>query len=396
LGLKSSAEDRGATLKKIKERLRLVEKERLSPYATLSSEAMRRREEPEIAEGHRENFSLDADRILHSLAYSRYIDKTQVFYLIKNDHITHRVLHVQLVSKIGRTIGRLLRLNEDLIEAIALGHDLGHAPFGHDGEKLLSELSLKYGLGSFLHNVQGERFLEVIEKKGQGWNLSLQVLDGMLTHNGEVHNPDLYPDRDKDFNVHEQEIRKLTEDPTFQIWPMTLEGCVVRMADTISYVGRDIEDAIRLGLITRDDLPEECARRLGRTNGTIVYNLVEDLLTVSLEKPFVSFSPEVADALKKLKDFNQERIYTHPWAKHQTHKLRLMFRLLFEKYHEDLGSGDERSVVFREFLDGMSDEYRRNTPPAMIVRDFIAGMTDDYFLRQCQENLMPQILSDHY
>jgi dGTPase len=396
LGLKSSAEDRGATLKKIKERLRLVEKERLSPYATLSSEAMRRREEPEIDEGHRENFSLDADRILHSLAYTRYIDKTQVFYLIKNDHITHRVLHVQLVSKIGRTIGRLLRLNEDLIEAIALGHDLGHAPFGHDGEKLLSELSLKYDLGNFLHNVQGERFLEVIEKKGQGWNLSLQVLDGMLTHNGEVHNPDLYPARDKDFNVHEQEIRKLTEDPTFQIWPMTLEGCVVRMADTISYVGRDIEDAIRLGLITRDDLPEECARRLGRTNGTIVYNLVEDLLTVSLEKPFVSFSPDVADALKRLKDFNQERIYTHPRAKHQTHKLGLMFRLLFEKYYEDLRTGDERSVIFREFLDGMSEEYRGNTPPAMIVRDFIAGMTDDYFLRQCQENLMPQILPDHY
>jgi dGTPase len=396
LGAKGPAEDRGATLKKIKERLRLVEKKRLSPYATLSSEAMRRREEPEIVEGHRENFSLDADRILHSLAYTRYIDKTQVFYLIKNDHITHRVLHVQLVSKIGRTIGRLLRLNEDLIEAIALGHDLGHAPFGHDGERLLSELSLEYGLGNFLHNAQGERFLEVIEKKGQGWNLSLQVLDGMLTHNGEVHNPDLYPDRDKDFNRHEQEIRKLTEDPSFQVWPMTLEGCVVRMADTISYVGRDIEDAIRLGLITRDDLPEECARRLGRTNGTIVYNLVEDLLTVSLEKPFVSFSAEVADALKRLKEFNQERIYTHPQAKHQTHKLRLMFRLLFEKYHEDLGSGDERSVVFREFLDGMSDEYRRNTPPAMIVRDFIAGMTDDYFLRQCQENLMPQILSDHY
>jgi len=396
LGARGSNVDRGVTLRKIRERLRVVEKERLSPYATLSIEAVRRREEPEIAQGHRENFSLDADRILHSLAYSRYIDKTQVFYLIKNDHITHRVLHVQLVSKIGRTIGRLLRLNEDLIEAIALGHDLGHAPFGHDGEKLLSELSRKHGLGNFLHNIQGERFLEIIEKKGQGWNLSLQVLDGMLTHNGEVHNPDLYPDRDKDFNKHEQEIRKLIEDPTFQVWPMTLEGCVVRMADTISYVGRDIEDAIRLRLITRDDLPEECVRILGKTNGTIVYNLVEDLITVSLEKPFVSFSPEVADALKRLKDFNQERIYTHPWAKHQTHKLVLMFRLLFEKYYEALRTGDESSVVFREFLDGMSDEYRRNTPPAMIVRDFIAGMTDDYFLRQCQENLMPQIISDRY
>lgn len=387
---------RGKVLNDVKQRLRLLEKERLSPYATLSSQAIRRRDEPEITDGHRENFSIDGDRILHSLAYTRYIDKTQVFYLIRNDHITHRVLHVQLVSKIGRTIGHLLRLNEDLIEAIALGHDLGHAPFGHDGEKFLANLSQEYGLGSFLHNVQGIRFLEIIERKGRGWNLSLQVLDGMLSHNGEVHNPDLYPDRDKDFARLEKEIQKLTEDPEFPVLPMTLEGCVVRMADTISYVGRDIEDAIRLGLITRKDIPADCSSRLGETNGTIVYNLVEDLISESLEKPYVTFSREVADALKKLKDFNQEYIYTHPSAKNQTHKLRLMFGLLFEKYYQDLQSGQDNSVVFREFLDGMSPEYRDNTPPAMIARDFIAGMTDDYFLRQCQENIMPQILSDRY
>ena len=387
---------RGKVLDDVKQRLRLLEKERLSPYATLSSQAIRRRDEPEIADGHRENFSIDGDRILHSLAYTRYIDKTQVFYLIRNDHITHRVLHVQLVSKIGRTIGHLLRLNEDLIEAIALGHDLGHSPFGHDGEKFLSGLSQEYGLGNFLHNAQGIRFLEIIERKGRGWNLTLQVLDGMLSHNGEVHNPDLYPDREKDFARLEQEIKKVTEDPELPIWPMTLEGCVVRMADTISYVGRDIEDAIRLGLITRKDIPADCSRRLGKTNGTIVYNLVEDLISESLEKPYVTFSQEVADALKKLKDFNQERIYTHPRAKNQTHKLGLMFRLLFEKYYQDLQARQDNSVIFREFLDGMSPEYRDNTPPAMIVRDFIAGMTDDYFLRQCQENIMPQILSDRY
>ena len=148
-------------LKDIKQRLHLLEKDRLCPYATLSIEAVRRRNEQQIIDGHRENFSIDADRILHSLAYSRYIDKTQVFYLMKNDHITHRVLHVQLVSKIGRTIGRLLRINEDLIEAVALGHDIGHAPFGHDGEMFLSDLSKEYGLDSFLHNVQGVRFLEI-------------------------------------------------------------------------------------------------------------------------------------------------------------------------------------------------------------------------------------------
>ncbi|MFB0521802.1 MAG: deoxyguanosinetriphosphate triphosphohydrolase family protein [Desulfatiglandales bacterium] len=388
--------NKGRILKDIKQRLHLLEKDRLSPCATLSIQAVRRRNEAEIVNGHRENFSIDADRILHSLAYSRYIDKTQVFYLIKNDHITHRVLHVQLVSKIGRTIGRLLGLNEDLIEAIALGHDIGHAPFGHDGETFLSDLSRQYGLGNFLHNVQGVRFLDVIERKGAGWNLSLQVLDGILSHNGEVHSSALYPDKNKDFTRLEEEIKKLTKDPEFPIWPMTIEGCVVRMADTISYIGRDIEDAIRLGLIKRNEIPVECRSRLGETNGTIVYTLVEDLIAESLKKSHVSFSPEVAGALKRLKDFNQEFIYTNPKAKNQTNRLKLMFELLFEKYYEDLKAGNDSSVIFREFLDGMSSEYRENNPPAMIVRDFIAGMTDDYFLRQCQENLMPKIISGRY
>ena len=383
-------------LKDIKQQLRLSEKARLSPHATLNIQAVRRRDETEILESHRDNFSIDTDRILHSLAYSRYIDKTQVFYLIKNDHITHRVLHVQLVSKIGRTIGRLLRLNEDLIEAIALGHDIGHTPFGHDGERFLSDLSHEYGLGNFLHNVQGVRFLETIEKKGVGCNLSLQVLDGILCHNGEVHNPALYPDEDKDFGRFEEDIKKVIKDPNVPIWPMTVEGCAVRMADTISYVGRDIEDAIRLGLIKREEMPADCRRILGETNGTIVYTLVEDVIAESLEKPFLSFSPEVAQTLKRLKDFNQQFIYSNTKAKNQTSKLRLMFDLLFEQYYNDLKSGNDNSTIFKEFLDGMSPQYRDTTSLAMIVRDFIAGMTDDYFLSQCQENLMPQILSGRY
>src|SRR4030042_4140702 len=180
-------------LNKLRDELDRAEEERLSPWACLSLNALRRRKEDKINRGHRQHFSLDTDRILHSLAYSRYIDKTQVFYLVKNDHITHRVLHVQLVSKISRTIGRLLRLNEDLIEAIALGHDIGHAPFGHDGEKFLSRLSMRYGLGRFFHNIQGVRFLEKIERKGRGWHLSLQVLDGILCHDGELHSQALHP-----------------------------------------------------------------------------------------------------------------------------------------------------------------------------------------------------------
>lgn len=380
----------------VREALEDREQDQLSPYACLSRRAIRKRSDEEVEKGHRQSFSVDADRILHSLAYSRYIDKTQVFYLLKNDHVTHRVLHVQLVSKIARTIGRLLRLNEDLIEAISLGHDIGHTPFGHDGERFLSGLCESHGIGRFLHSVQSVRFLETIERKGKGWNLTLQVLDGIFCHDGEVHSQVLKPDSEKDFERFEAQMQKKEEDPSQDCWPMTLEGCVVRMADTISYIGRDIEDAIRLGLIARGDIPEPCIKTLGNTNGTIVYRLVEDLVSTSLEKPHVELSPEVGEALKALKDFNHDHIYRNPLVKQQTHKVKLMFELLFDQYLHDLAEGNGASDVFKEFLDGMADAYRERTPHAVIVRDFIAGMTDDYFLNQCHKRLIPQIKSIRY
>jgi len=379
------------TLYEIRSRLDEGEASRLSPLACLSRSAVREYEDSSVGMGHRQEFSVDTDRILHSLAYSRYIDKTQVFYLIKNDHITHRVLHVQLVSKIARTIGRLLGLNEDLIEAISLGHDIGHTPFGHDGEKFLSALCEAHGIGPFLHNVQSVRFLQRIERKGRGWNLTLQVLDGIFCHDGELHTQSLSPRRNKDFDRLHREMEMKCKDPSGDFHPMTLEGCVVRMADTVSYIGRDIEDAIRLRLIRRDDLPSRCRKVLGETNGTIVYTLVEDLVTNSLGQDLVRFSERVGEALQDLKEFNQERIYQSGKVKEQTHKIKLMIELLFEKYCRDLEAGDESSSIFSEFLDGMSDDYRQSTPDPGIVRDFIAGMTDEYFLNQCQENLIPQV-----
>jgi len=382
--------DKTVRLKDLKIELDRREEGRLSPWACLSRNALRKTDEEMIHEGHRQNFSLDADRILHSLAYSRYIDKTQVFYLIKNDHITHRVLHVQLVSKVARTIGRLLALNEDLIEAIALGHDLGHAPFGHDGERFLSELCQARGLGNFFHNIQGVRFLEHIERKGRGWNLTLQVLDGILCHNGEIHSRLLSPKRGKNFEDLHREMESQERDPTMDIPPMTLEGCVVRMADTISYVGRDIEDAIRLGLITRKDIPEPCRQVLGDTNGKIVYSLVEDLVSCSLGKDHVSFSEEVSQALVRLKAFNHERIYMNERVKKQTPKIKLMFQLLFEKYLGDLETGNRDSDIYKGFLAGMSPGYQEQNNKAAVVRDFIAGMTDEYFLAQCHKHLIPQ------
>lgn len=382
---------KGKSLQDIRAALDRSEKTSLSTLACLSGDAVRLRDEPVVNAGHRQNFSIDADRILHSLAYSRYIDKTQVFYLIKNDHITHRVLHVQLVSKIGRTIGRLLRLNEDLIEAIALGHDIGHTPFGHDGEKFLSLLCQRHHIGPFLHNIQGVRFLQEIERKGRGWNLTLQVLDGIFCHDGEVHSQALRPKREKNFDIFHREMAEKSAEPTRDMWPMTLEGCVVRMADSISYVGRDIEDAIRLGLICRSDLPSDCKEVLGDSNGTIVYRLVEDLVVSSLDKPYLCFSDVTGEALRLLKEFNRKKIYQNPKVKDQTQKIRLMFELLFEKYLNDLKDGNEYSGIYREFLEGMSPSYKTETPPAGIVRDFIAGMTDEYFLEQCRKNLMPQV-----
>jgi len=377
------------TLDLIKMALNKREEEYLSPIAILSSKCLRREYEEGRDLSYRQDFSIDIDRILYSLAYTRYIDKTQVFYLINNDHITHRVLHVQLVSKVARTIGRFLGLNEDLIEAISLGHDIGHTPFGHDGERFLSELCKESGIGHFLHNVQSVQFLDKVERKGKGWNLSLQTLDGILCHDGEVHNQSLAPQRVKNFDKLEQEIEIKKTNPDAKLIPMTLEGCVVRIADTISYIGRDIEDAIRLNIIKRTDLPEESVKILGNTNGTITYNLVTDVIKNSFQNIYIAFSPEVSEALKRIKAFNMERIYLNPEIKKHGNLIKTLFRMLFEKYISDIEKENRKSVIFNSFLEDMSKEYINNQKNEEIVRDFIAGMTDQYFLRQCPENMRP-------
>lgn len=362
----------------------------LSPLATLSSAGIRRLPDERLEQGYRQTFSVDVDRILHSRAYTRYIDKTQVFYLIQHDHITHRVLHVQLVSKISRTIGRYLGLNEDLIEAIALGHDIGHTPFGHDGERFLSELCKSSGIGYFQHNVQSVQFLDRVERKGRGWNLCLQTLDGILCHDGEIHNQELRPQQGKTFETLEKEMAVKKTNPSTKLIPMTLEGCVVRMADTISYVGRDIEDAIRLKMIKRSDLPKKSVEVLGNTNGTIVYHLVTDIIDNSSQNRFIAFSREVSEALKRLKDFNLEYIYMNPTIKKHSKKIKKLFGMLFEKYLHDIETDNRSSVIFTGFLENMSEDYIKNYQKEEIVRDFIAGMTDQYFLRQCPEDMRPQ------
>jgi dGTPase len=381
------------TLAELKGLLNRQENENLSPLAVRNADGVRRLPDERMESDYRQAFSVDVDRILHSLAYARYIDKTQVFYLVKNDHITHRVLHVQLVSKIARTIGRFLSLNEDLIEAIALGHDIGHTPFGHDGERFLSEICRNHGIGYFHHNLQSVHFLEKVERKGEGWNLCLQTLDGILSHDGEIHNEKLLPMTDKTFAAMDREIIAKKNDPKTALIPMTLEGCLVRMADTVSYIGRDIEDAIRLKLIHRSDLPRESTSLLGDTNGTIVFNLVTDIICNSRGNPYIAFSPEVSEAVKQLKSFNLEHIYMNSRIKQHVHLIKKLFEMLFETYLEDMQNQRESSVVFKRFLKDMKQSYIQCHQPAEIVRDFISGMTDRYFLSQCPESMRPAIES---
>ncbi len=367
------------------------EKQFLLETATLSMHGIRRKPEEQLKSDYRLNFAVDVDRILHSLAYSRYIDKTQVFYLVRNDHITHRMLHVQLVSKVARTIGRYLCLNEDLIEAIAIGHDIGHSPFGHDGEKFLTALCQAHGIGEFHHNVQSVEFLERVERKGIGLNLCLQTIDGILCHDGEVNDTKLTPQRGKTFADHERELALRRSGDPMPLIPMTLEGCVVRFADSISYVGRDVEDAIRLGLIKREDLPGICVKKLGRTNGTMVYSLVTDVIKHSAGKPYVSFSKEVSEALVVLKNFNYERIYTNPTFKADLEIIENMFSHLFKRYMTDIQDKNDDSPIYGSFINSMSEEYLSVHKPAHIVRDFVSGMTDQYFLDQVPESQRPKV-----
>jgi dGTPase len=368
-------------LSQLRDRLEQREAQLLSPLAARSSEALRRR--PEARLGHRQDYFQDGDRILHSRAYSRYIDKTQVFYMVANDHITHRVLHVQLVAKIARSAGRFLGLNEDLIEAIALGHDIGHPPFGHDGEKLLSDLCREHGLPPFHHNIQSVLFLDRLERGGRGWNLTLQTLDGILFHDGETHSDALRPSRGHDFTLLDRVVDQLPGALTPEsATPMTLEGCLVRLCDTIAYIGRDIEDAIELRLISRGDLPGDCVAVLGNTNGTIVYRLVADLIANGCEGDRLAFSPEVGAALGQLKRFNYEKIYLNPQIKRSHAEISACYRALFESYLEELAQGQPRSAIFPEVGERAPDAPPDLRPPAAQVRDFIAGMTDDYFLAQ--------------
>ena len=295
-------------------RKNLLKKENiLADYACKYSDAIRLKTEEEY--DIRPSFMHDADRVMYSLSYNRYLDKTQVFTNSHNDHISRRMNHVQFVSDIAKYIGSCLLLNEDLIEAIALGHDIGHTPLGHFGEAVLNDISLEVLNEHFLHNIQSVRNLMYVENNGNGLNLSIQTLDGIICHNGKIsyfYEVDRNKTVDDFFRQYQSGYTNPSKSKEYH--PMTLEGCVVRFADMIAYLGRDIEDAIRLGRLNRDDIPKNISNVLGDTNAKIIDTLNNDIIYNSLNELInnhlcISISEEVLQAMLDLKQFNYDYIY---------------------------------------------------------------------------------------
>lgn len=352
----------------------------LSKYACPDSDAIYLHENKD---DFRTPFFRDIDRIIYTLAFVRYSDKTQVFSFKENDHLTKRMIHIQYVAKIARTIGRALGLNEDLIEAASLGHDLGHTPFGHVGEAILNEISLENNEGYFNHNVHSVRLLMYIENYGKGLNITLQTLDAIMCHNGEFASQ-MYEVKKKSKEEFLKEYESCYKDRSAikKLRPMTLEGAVVRISDLIAYLGRDIEDAKRMGLIDFSDIPLSIKENLGTSNREIVNTIVMDIINNSIGKDYIKLSDDVFKSIVELKKFNYENIYYKAYTEEEKDKLKLMLNTLFNKYMKDLENNNTDSNIIKSYLANMSDEYKNSNSNARIVIDYIAGMTDDYTLRE--------------
>ena len=366
----------------------LMYENNLNKYASKNKDAVRLKK---LKEDIRGEYYRDIDRIIHSLSYTRYSDKTQVFSNNSNDNITHRIIHVQLVSKIARTIGRALKLNEDLIEAISLGHDLGHVPFGHVGEDILNEISLEHNKKYFMHNIQSVRNLIIVENNGLGKNITIQVLDGILCHNGEkLLKKYTYKEKTKQDFLNDYNNSYKNKKVARNLTPMTLEACVVRISDIIGYIGRDLEDAIEVGKIKRKDIPKNIVDNLGDNNASIVNTLILDIInnndiTIiddSYNANYIELSNKVYNALNDLIKFNYENIYLVANSKDETEMYKLMFKVVFNKCLYILENKLTNYNIYKCFLNKMSNDYRKNNSNERIIIDYIAGMTDNYFLNE--------------
>ena len=327
-------------------------------------------------------FVHDIDKIIHCPYYNRYSDKTQVFSLTKNDDITRRSLHVQLVSRIARTIGSVLGLNLDLIEAIALGHDLGHPPFAHSGEVYLDKLYFEHAGRHFNHSIHSVRVLDSIFPL----NVSLQVLDGIACHNGEIELPQYIPAQSRSFEEFDAMIESCYQDSAqvLRLMPMTLEGAVMRISDIIAYLGKDRQDAARMKLVEEDTYSHTV---IGSINAEIINNLVVNIIENSYGKPWIAMDDAHFQALKTAKAENYHHIYESAATRAKLDTTaRPMMGQIYDQMLEDLQLGKKNSPIFRHHIDYVNQShYHRDTPyeksePNQIVVDYIASMTDDYFI----------------
>lgn len=356
-----------------------------NPYRFKDENIQRRDMQRDAASLWRPAFVRDCEKIMHLPMYNRYADKTQVFSFYENDDITRRALHVQLVSRIARNIGAVLGLNLDLIEAIALGHDIGHTPFGHAGERFLSELLREHTGRYFNHNVHSVRVLD----KLFGRNLSLQTLDGILCHNGEFEQQEYRPRCEMSFKQLDRDVEgcyTLGKEAIDRLVPSTLEGCVVRICDMIAYLGKDRQDAVTARIISNDT--RFTTREIGMKNAAIINNMTVDIIKNSYGRDYILLSPDTYQDLKTAKRENYSIIYNNEAVNSDYDKsVHPMFRLLYERLLKDVKENRESSPVFRHHIQYVMDGRRwykasdyREEEPNQIVTDYIASMTDDYFV----------------
>lgn len=328
----------------IRENMEFWERNYLSPFATLSENSKGRdREEPQC--DIRPVFQRDRDRILHCKSFRRLKHKTQVFLTPKGDHYRTRLTHTLEVSQNARTVAKALRLNEDLAEAIALGHDLGHTPFGHAGERMLNEICED----GFRHNEQSVRIVEKLEKNGKGLNLTWEVRDGILNHQTSL-------------------------------MPSTLEGKIVRLSDKIAYINHDIDDAIRAKVLSEEDIPREYREVLGMNTRKRLDTLIHNIITNSQGRNDICMSEEVEAAMKGLRSFMFEHVYMNPVAKIEEERAKDLLSRLFYYYDKHT---EKLSQQYREMLEQGEKKDR-------VICDYIAGMTDQYAIAKFEEYFMPK------
>lgn len=356
-----------------------------NPYKANERDALRRNMQRDSSTLLRPAFSRDIDKILHLPQYSRYNDKTQVFSLYNNDDISRRGLHVQLVSRIARNIGRLLGLDLDLIEAIALGHDIGHTPFGHAGEKYLSELLYRNTGRYFNHNVHSVRVLDALYRR----NVTLQTLDGILCHNGAFEPHEYRPHPLSGFEEFDRTVEECYtkgEEAVKRLVPMTPEGCVVRISDMIAYIGKDRQDAVTAKLIEEDHPFSACF--IGSKNAEMINNLIVDIVNNSYGKDYIMLSPEAFSDLRTAKRENFKYIYFNPDIDRiYDEEIKPMFAELYGRFLDDVRRHDTGSMIYRHHIRCIQKAQQyydktdyENEDPDMIVADYLASMTDDYFV----------------